>query len=113
MDQSASRLFGQHHGQAGLHALAKFQAVDRDRHYTITTDLHESRGLLSGLERADSNLLIAPRLGRCSGGEYAQRKTRGRRQLEKLAPLKLRASIQRVSCERAQAFGQICKNAEE
>ena len=83
------QLFGQHHGQAGLHALAELQTVDGDRHRSITINLHKSRWLLVRLECVCRNLFVTLRLCRHSRGKYTQRKTRGRRQLEEIAPLEL------------------------
>ena len=43
-------LFGKNHRQAGLHALAEFQPVDRHGDFAVGRDLYECRRLLIRLE---------------------------------------------------------------
>ena len=54
------QLFGQDHGQAGLHALAKVQAVDGDGDGAIGVNAHKGRGLLEGLEPGGRSCVPGP-----------------------------------------------------
>jgi hypothetical protein len=77
------QLFGQHHGQASMRALAEFQAVDGDGDRAVARDLHKGGGLLVGLE--------ARGRWRCAllsvrhEGIRAQRETRGGGDLQEAA----------------------------